>query len=108
MDALVRAFASDDDTVVVVADEGDVVDDGEDDAGDDTGSVTVRMLRPTCPIEPILLVLNLHAKSLGMAPNDVSAFGGGAPHVIRLLFYSQSQIKACFSDFSSSSACSPQ
>ena len=35
MDALVRAFASDDDAVVVVADEGDVVDDG--DAGDGEG-----------------------------------------------------------------------
>ena len=29
VDALVRAFASDDDAVVVVADEGDVVDDGD-------------------------------------------------------------------------------
>ena len=29
MDALVRAFSSDDDGVVVVADEGDVVDDGD-------------------------------------------------------------------------------
>ena len=35
MDALVRAFASDDDAVVVVADEGGMVHDGEDDAGDD-------------------------------------------------------------------------
>ena len=30
VDALVRAFASDDDAVVVVADEGDMVDGGED------------------------------------------------------------------------------
>ena len=29
MDALVRAFTSEDDAVVVVADEGDVVDDGD-------------------------------------------------------------------------------
>ena len=33
MDALVRAFASDDDAVVVVADEGDVVDGGVVDGG---------------------------------------------------------------------------
>ena len=34
VDALVRAFASDDDAVVVVADEGGVVDDGEGSASD--------------------------------------------------------------------------
>ena len=33
-DALVRAFASDDDAVVVAADEGAVVDNGEDNIGD--------------------------------------------------------------------------
>ena len=38
VDALVRAFASDDDAVVVVADEGDVVDDGEDSASSLSGS----------------------------------------------------------------------
>ena len=37
MDALVRASASDDDAVVVKADEGDVVDDGEGGAGDGDG-----------------------------------------------------------------------
>ena len=39
VDALVRAFASEDDVVVVVANEGDVVDDGEGgvaNGGDDT------------------------------------------------------------------------
>ena len=40
MDALVRAFASDDDAVVVVADEGDVVDDGEGSAGDSDGDAS--------------------------------------------------------------------
>ena len=34
MDALVRAFASDDNAVVVAADEGDVVDDGVGGAGE--------------------------------------------------------------------------
>lgn len=38
VDALVRAFASDDDAVVVAADEGDVVDGGGDDAGSLSGS----------------------------------------------------------------------
>ena len=36
MDALVRAFTSEDDAVVVVADEGDVVDGGVADGGDNT------------------------------------------------------------------------
>ena len=40
MDALVRAFASDDDVVVVVADGGDVVDDGENYVGDDASSLS--------------------------------------------------------------------
>ena len=40
VDALVRAFASDDDAVVVTADEGDVVDGGEDSASDGTGSLS--------------------------------------------------------------------
>ena len=46
VDALVRAFTSEDDAVVVAADGGNVVDDGEhgtgdgdDDAGDDDGDV---------------------------------------------------------------------
>ena len=38
MDALVRAFTSDDDAVVVAADEGDVVDDSEGGAGDGDGN----------------------------------------------------------------------
>ena len=37
MDALVRAFTSEDDAVVVAADEGDVVDDGVGDAGNGGG-----------------------------------------------------------------------
>ena len=37
MDALVGAFTSEDDVVVLVADEGDVVDDGEGGAGDGDG-----------------------------------------------------------------------
>ena len=37
MDALVRAFTSDDDGVVVVVDEGDVVDDGDAGAGEGGG-----------------------------------------------------------------------
>lgn len=37
MDALVRAFASEDDAVVVAADEGDVVDDGDVGAGEGGG-----------------------------------------------------------------------
>ena len=37
MDALVRAFTSDDDVVVAVADEGDVVDDGDGGVGDGDG-----------------------------------------------------------------------
>ena len=37
MDALVRAFTSEDDAVVVAADEGDVVDDGAGDAGNGDG-----------------------------------------------------------------------
>ena len=39
VDALVRAFATGDDATVVVADEGGVVDDGEDDASDNADSV---------------------------------------------------------------------
>ena len=40
MDALVRAFASDDEAVVVVADEGGAVDDGEDSIGDGASSMS--------------------------------------------------------------------
>ena len=40
MDALVRAFASDDDAVVVPEDEGDVVNDGEGGAGDGDGDAS--------------------------------------------------------------------
>ena len=40
MDALVRAFASKDDAVVVAVDEGDVVDDGEGDAGNGDGDAS--------------------------------------------------------------------
>ena len=40
MDALVRAFATEDDAVVVVADEGGAVDDGEDDASYSASSVS--------------------------------------------------------------------
>ena len=40
VDALVRAFASDDDGVVVVADEGGAVDDGEDSASDGASSMS--------------------------------------------------------------------
>ena len=40
MDALVRAFASDDDALVVEADEGGVVDDGEDSATDSASSMS--------------------------------------------------------------------
>ena len=38
VDALVRAFATEDDAVVVVEDEGGAVDDGEDNVGDSTSS----------------------------------------------------------------------
>ena len=37
MDALVRAFTSEDDAVVVAADEGDVIDDGAGDASNGDG-----------------------------------------------------------------------
>ena len=40
MDALVRAFTSDDDAVAVAVDEGDVVDDGEGGAGDGDGDAS--------------------------------------------------------------------
>ena len=40
MDALVRAFASDDEAVVVVADEGGAVDDGEASASDSANSMS--------------------------------------------------------------------
>ena len=40
MDALVRAFASEDDAVVVAANEGDVVDDGEGGAGEGDGDAS--------------------------------------------------------------------
>ena len=40
MDALVRDFASNDDWVVVAADEGDVVDDGDGGAGDGDGDAS--------------------------------------------------------------------
>ena len=40
VDALVRAFASDDYTVVVAADEGDVVDGGEDSDSDGASSLS--------------------------------------------------------------------
>ena len=40
VDALVRAFASEDNTVVVVADEGGVVDNGEDGASDSASSLS--------------------------------------------------------------------
>ena len=39
MDALVRALTSEDDAVVVAADRGDVVDDGDAGAGDGGGGV---------------------------------------------------------------------
>ena len=40
VDALVRAFTSDDDAVVVAADEGDVVDDGDGGAGNGDGDAS--------------------------------------------------------------------
>ena len=40
VDALVRAFASDDDAVVVAADEGAVVDDGEGSSSNGTNSLS--------------------------------------------------------------------
>ena len=40
LDALVRAFASNDDEVVVVVDEGDMVDDGDNYAGDNASSMS--------------------------------------------------------------------
>ena len=40
MDALVRAFASDDDGVIVAADEADVVNGGEDGANDGDGDAS--------------------------------------------------------------------
>ena len=40
VDALVRAFASDDDAVVVMEDEGGAVDDGEDSASDGASSLS--------------------------------------------------------------------
>ena len=40
MDALVRAFTSEDDTVVVTVDEGDVVDDGDVGAGEGGGDAS--------------------------------------------------------------------
>ena len=40
VDALVRAFSSDDDAVVVAADEGDVVDNGEGGADDGDGNAS--------------------------------------------------------------------
>ena len=40
VDALVRAFASEDDAVVVAADEGDVVDDGDGGAGEGDGDAS--------------------------------------------------------------------
>ena len=40
VDALVRAFASDDDAVVVAADKGDVVDGDEDSDSDDASSLS--------------------------------------------------------------------
>ena len=46
MDALVRAFASDDNVVVVAVDEGDVVDDGEGGAGDGDGDATMATATP--------------------------------------------------------------
>lgn len=42
MDALVRAFASVDDVVVVAADEGDVVDGGEESDSDGASSLSGR------------------------------------------------------------------
>ena len=42
VDALVRAFASDDEGVVVAADEGDVGDDGDGGAGDGDGNASDR------------------------------------------------------------------
>ena len=41
VDALVRAFTSEDDAVVVAADEGDVVDDGDAGVGEGGGDATV-------------------------------------------------------------------
>ena len=40
MHALVKAFASEDDAMVVVADKGGAVDDGEDSASDSASSVS--------------------------------------------------------------------
>ena len=40
VDALVRAFTSEDNAVVVAADEGDVVDDGEGSVGNDGGDAS--------------------------------------------------------------------
>ena len=44
MDALVRAFAYDDDAVVVAADEGDVVDGGVADGGEDSNNEDISSL----------------------------------------------------------------
>ena len=45
MDALVRAFTFEDDVVVVAADEGDVVDDGEGGTENGDGDANVRVGR---------------------------------------------------------------
>ena len=51
MDALVRAFASDDDGVIVAADEADVVNGGEDGANDGDGDASDNDRAPVMPLE---------------------------------------------------------
>ena len=96
MDALVRAFASEDDAVVVAADEGDVVDDGDagigecggdasDDDSDASGAseTTWRMRRTTYLADPLFVYcFALYAKTRAWPLKHCeSILGGGAPHV---------------------------
>nr|XP_020151778.1 plectin-like [Aegilops tauschii subsp. strangulata] len=107
VDALVRAFASEDEAVVVAADEGDVVDDGDGGAGEGDGEASDDDSNASDAPEgdpgdaasdlsdrsrvPLLFIL--HTK-LGRGHTGCkSILGGGSPHVNRLLslFLSQDE-----------------
>ena len=92
MDALVRAFASEDDAVVVAADEGDVVEDcdggageGDGEASDDDGDAATRLRatqgtrRAICLTDPVFPCCLSCTQSSGAALEVVRAFWEGEP-----------------------------